>query len=93
VNVIQDTPAFMSGLVVGDIIEAVNGQKTKDMSIENVVSSIGGPIGTKVTLTIKRLSKDTSENITLNRAKIKTPIVTEYEKRLKAYKTHKPWRE
>ena len=93
VSVIQDTPAFMSGLVVGDLIEAVNGQKTKDMSIENVANIISGPVGIKVTLTVKRLGKDTSEDITLNRAKIVNPIITEYEKRLEAYKTRKPWRE
>lgn len=89
----QDTPAYMSGLVVGDVIEAVNGQKTKDMSIENVVSSIGGPIGTKVILTVKRLGKDTSEDITLRRDRIANPTITEYEKRLEAYKAQKPWRE
>jgi len=83
----------MSGLVIGDVIEAVNGQKTKDMSIENVANIIGGPIGTKVTLTVKRLGKDTSEDITLSRDRIANPTITEYEKRLEAFKANKPWRE
>ncbi len=54
---------------------------------------IDGPMDMKVTLTLKRLGKDTSEDITLNRVRITNPTITEYEKRLKAYKAKKPWRE
>lgn len=93
INVIQDTPAHMSGLAVGDVIEAVNGQNITDMSIESVVSKIKGHVGAKVTLTMKRLGNDTSEDITLNRDRIPNPTITEYEKRLEAYKANKPWRE
>lgn len=92
-NVMQETPADMSGLTIGDVIEAVNGQNTKDMSIENVANIISDPIGTKVTLTVKRLGEDTSEDITLNRDRIANPMITEYEKRLAAYEASKPWRE
>ena len=44
----------------------------------------------KVTLTVKRLGKDTNEDITLNRARIANPTITEYAKRLKAYKAKIP---
>jgi len=93
INVMQETPAYMSGLTVGDVIEAVDSQNTKDMSIENMVSRISGPMGTKVTLTVKRAGKDVSEDITLTRDKIANPTITEYEKRLATYKANKPWRE
>ena len=54
---------------------------------------IDGPMDMKVTLTVKRLGKDTSEDITLNRVRITNPTITEYAKRLKSYKAKKPWRE
>lgn len=93
INVMQNTPAYVSGLAVGDVIEAVNGQNIKDMSIENVASIISGPIYTQVTLTVKRSGKDTSEDITLARDRIANPVITEYEKRLAAYKAKKAWRQ
>ena len=52
-----------------------------------------GPVGTKVTLTVKHLGQDVAEDITVNRDRITSPELAEYEKRLKAYKAHKPWRE
>lgn len=47
----------------------------------------------KVTLIVKRLGKDTNEDIKLNRASITNPTIAEYAKRLKSYKAKKPWRE
>ena len=76
-NLLLNTPASTSGLAAGDIIEAVDGLSTKNMSLENVISKIKGPAGTKVTLKVRHLGQDTTEDITINRDRITTPIMTE----------------
>lgn len=52
VTPIEDTPAYRAGLVTDDVILAIDGQPTQDMSIMDAVSKIRGPKGTKVELTI-----------------------------------------
>lgn len=92
-NILFETPASKSGLAVGDIIEAIDGMSTKGISLENIISKITGPAGTKVTLTSRHLGKNTTVDITVNREQIPQPKMTEYQKRLAAYEAHKPWRE
>ncbi|MCL1916378.1 MAG: S41 family peptidase [Desulfovibrionaceae bacterium] len=53
---IDDTPAQAAGIKAGDIILAVDGRPTMDMSQQEVVGSIRGPKGSKVELLI--LHKD-----------------------------------
>ncbi len=74
-SLLPDTPAYNSGLDVGDVIEKVDGMPTKDVSLSCVVSHIKGPAGTKVTLTIRRNGKDKTRDITLTRAKIVVPTL------------------
>ena len=52
VSPIDDTPAYKAGLKAGDIILAVNGLSTQDMSTHEAVSKIRGPKGTEVELLI-----------------------------------------
>ncbi len=71
-SLVPNTPAYNSGLLdAGDIIEAVNGESTKDMSITCAVTKITGPAGTKVVLTIRRDGK--TRDVELTRAKIIVP--------------------
>lgn len=56
VSPIEDTPADKAGLKAGDLILAVDGQATQDMSTHEAVSKIRGPKGSAVELLI--LSKD-----------------------------------
>ena len=74
-SLLPDTPAYSSGLDVGDVIEKVDGMPTKDVPLSCVVSRIKGPAGTKVTLTIRRNGKDKTRDITLTRAKIVVPTL------------------
>ena len=69
-SLLPDTPAYKSGLDAGDIIEAVDGVPTKDMSLECAVKSITGPAGTKVTLTVRTPGSDRSRELTIVRGKI-----------------------
>jgi carboxyl-terminal processing protease len=73
VSLVPDTPAYNSGLDAGDVIEAVNGESTKDMPVGCAVSKITGPAGTKVTLTIRRPGEEKTFDITITRAKIVVP--------------------
>jgi len=74
VSLVPGTPAYNSGLLdAGDIIEAVNGESTKDMSISCAVSKITGPAGTKVVLTIRRQQEEKTRDIEITRARIIVP--------------------
>jgi C-terminal peptidase (prc) len=54
ISPMEDTPAYKAGLRAGDHIMEVDGKSTKDMAIEEAVTLIRGPKGSKVTLTIGR---------------------------------------
>ena len=69
-SLVPDTPAYKSGLDAGDVILAVDGIKTKDMTLSCAVHKITGPKGTKVTLTIERPGEEQTKDITIIRDKI-----------------------
>ncbi len=68
VQPIPDTPAERASIRPGDRILAVDGRPTERMSLEEVVSRIRGPAGTKVTLTLSRAGRKV--DLTLTRARI-----------------------
>jgi len=70
ISVLHDTPAYHSGFEAGDVIKAVDGVQTSEMSPQCVAKSIAGPEGTKVTLTIRREGEDKTRDITLRRTNI-----------------------
>ena len=51
---IEDTPAYMAGIKAGDKILKIDGESTKNMSIQDAVSKMRGPKGKPVTLNIFR---------------------------------------
>jgi len=66
---LDNSPAKKAGIQAWDIITHINWKEiTEDTSIVNAVSQIKWPVGSEVTLTIKR--KEKSFNITLKREKI-----------------------
>lgn len=68
VSPIEDTPAAEAGIVARDVIVKIDGQSTEGMDVNAAVNLIRGPVGTNVTLTIRR---GTEEMIfELNRARI-----------------------
>ena len=79
-SLLPDTPAYNSGLDAGDVIELVDGVKTRDMSLSCAVKNITGPAGTKVTLTIRRPGEDETRDITITRAKIIVPPIRGWQR-------------
>lgn len=71
---IDGSPAYRAGIISGDIIIAVEGVSTLDLTIDEVVKRLKGPEGTKVTMTILRGESKTFE-VTVERAMIELPTV------------------
>ena len=84
-SLLLDTPAFNSTLDAGDVIEAVGGLQTKDMSLFCAAKKIKGPAGTKVKLTVRRSSEDKTVedkvfDVTITRDKIIVPTVRGWQR-------------
>jgi carboxyl-terminal processing protease len=79
-SLLPDTPAYRSGLDAGDVIEAVDGLETKDMSLTCAVRTITGPAGTKVVLMIRSPGDEHSRDITITRAKITVPTIRGWQR-------------
>ncbi len=72
---IKDSPASIAGVKSGDFILSIDGTSTSEMNVDEAVSHIRGPQGTKVK--IKFLSKGSSKptDITITRDIIKIPTL------------------
>jgi len=79
-SLLPDTPAYKSGLDAEDVIVAVDGVETKDMSLICAVHKITGPEDTKVTLTVKRPGEENARDITITRAKITVPSIRGWQR-------------
>jgi len=63
-TVLEDGPAKMAGIEIGDKIIRVNNQSTEKLKLEDVINLLRGEEGTQVTLTIKRGDKEFEKTIT-----------------------------
>lgn len=74
VSPIEDTPADKAGLKAGDMILAVDGQPTQDMSTQEAVSKIRGPKGTPVELLI--MHKEAKAPTTVSIVRDAIPLIS-----------------
>ncbi len=74
-NVLPGTPAEESGIREGDVIREVDGKDISGMNLEEVVMSIRGPSGTRVTLGILRRPERELMRLTLTRREIEIPVL------------------
>ncbi len=74
VSPIDDTPAAKAGVMPGDLIVAIDNVPVSDMTLSQAVDKLRGPIGSKVTLTMRRQGAQPFE-LTLTRADIKVDPV------------------
>lgn len=77
VELAPGSPADKAGLRTGDMLETINGVSTRDMPLAYAQMLLRGKAGTKVDLSVLRVSQDTKpQELTLIRAKRKYPPVT-----------------
>ncbi len=72
---IEGTPADKAGIKAGDRIVKINGELTKDMSLQDAVGKMRGPKGTSVTITILREGLQEAKDFTIVRDIIKIQSV------------------
>lgn len=76
ISVIPGGPADKAGLVAGDIIEALDGKSTREMSFAQLNGLLGGPVGSVVNLSVVRPTKVQPDKVPITRAVVKYPPVT-----------------
>jgi len=74
VSPIEDTPGYKAGLRAGDIIVAIDGQYTMEMSLSEAASRIRGKLGTEVELLV--LHKDEQKPVTMRIKRDVIPLLS-----------------
>ncbi len=72
---LKGTPAAAAGLKPEDVVAAINGSSTAQMSLDQAVNIIRGPIGTNVILAVMRSGWTKPQDFAITRANIQVPIV------------------
>ena len=75
-EIFDGSPAQESGLLEGDLIMRVDGQYTKNMSLDDVVGLIKGEEGTKVVLTIMREGEADTREVEVERREVPKQTVS-----------------
>src|ERR1700679_2517783 len=77
VSVVPGSPADKANLNDGDIIEAINGQDTRDISLAMIQLLLEGAPGSELTIAVIRPRKADPEKIVLNRVVVSEPPVSD----------------
>lgn len=75
VSPIEDTPAWKAGLKPDDFIVAIEGESTRNMSINDAVHKMRGQVGTPVTISIMREGFKEPKDFTIVRDRIQIKSV------------------
>jgi carboxyl-terminal processing protease len=79
VSPIDDTPAAKAGMMPNDLILAIDDAPVTDMTLEQAVDKLRGPVGSNVKLTVRRAQTDPFQ-ITLTRGDIRVdPVKSQLE--------------
>lgn len=71
---IEDTPGARAGILAGDLLTAIDGMPTPDMTMNDVLAKLRGKIGEPVTVSVRR-GTNMNFDVTLIRALIEVPTV------------------
>ncbi len=69
------SPAYRAGVMAGDLIVEINGESTKEITVDDAVQRMKGPVGTPVTLKVLHFNATEPETITLQRENIRIETV------------------
>ncbi|MCB9820652.1 S41 family peptidase [Candidatus Nomurabacteria bacterium] len=75
ISPLKDSPAEKAGLESGDIILAVDGKTTLDMSVDEAIDNIRGKKGTTVVLTVADIESSTTRDVSVVRDIIEVPAL------------------
>lgn len=75
----EGSPAFVAGLRAGDQIKAINGQTTKNRSVEDLNRVVRGFPGTEIRLDVIKAGQSKSELVTVVRNEVSIPNVPHSE--------------
>src|SRR5216683_226495 len=77
-SVLPDSPGAKAGVRSGDILEAIGGFTTRDMSVGQALNLLNGQPGSGVKVAVIRRGKATPEEVDIVRDKLATPkIITQ----------------
>ncbi len=79
VNVVPGSPAEQAHLADGDVIESIGGKHTHDLSLAVIRMMLEGKAGSTVDLTVIRPAKPDPEKITLTRAVVNIPALSQQQ--------------
>ncbi len=74
ISPIDDTPAYKAGIKAGDYITDIDGKTVIGMTLNEAVAKLRGKIGTKVTVTVRRVNEKPF-TVTMKREEIKMDSV------------------
>jgi carboxyl-terminal processing protease len=77
VSVVQGSPADKANLNDGDIIEAIGGQDTRELSLAMIQMLLAGQPGSELTVSVVRPRKATPEKVSMTRLVSVVPPVSE----------------
>lgn len=72
----ETQPSAVAGILAGDILLAIDGEPvTSDMTVEDVVVAIRGPVGEEVVLTVRHPGAQEPVEVAVERAVVELPSV------------------
>jgi carboxyl-terminal processing protease len=77
ISVLPDSPADKAGLEDGDILEAIEGKSSREMSLASIRSYLYGQPGSTVNFSVVRPRKSEPQKITITREVVNIPSVSE----------------
>lgn len=76
VSTLPNSPARKAGLKPGDVLVAVDGKPVRGLTLQQIVTFVRGPVGTRVKLRLRREGVAKPVELEVTRAKLDIPYVT-----------------
>jgi carboxyl-terminal processing protease len=77
ISVIPGGPAAKAGVEGGDILEAIDGRSSREMSLAEIQNLMPGQVGSNITFSIVRPRRNEPQKITVTRDVVRAPPVSD----------------